>query len=58
VFKEKIEDPLLEALLSSITKVTHIHNPFGKHLYLVTVKPLEIKLPSMMLSKGVTRSGK
>jgi hypothetical protein len=52
-----MKDALPEALLSSITKVTQIHNPFGKLLYLVTVKPFEIKLISM-LSKGLTRSGK
>lgn len=49
VFIEEMEDAMPEILTSTITTVTQTHNPLVKLLYLVVVKPVEIKLPSMLM---------
>ena len=49
VFIEEMEDAMPEILTSTITSVTQTHNPVLKLLYLIVVKPVEIKLPSMLI---------
>jgi len=49
VFIEEMEDAMPEILTSTITSVTQTHNPLLKLLYLIVVKPVEIKLPAMLI---------
>lgn len=48
IFIEEMQDAMPEVLTTTISTVTQTRNPIIKLLYLILVRPLEVKLPSLL----------